>query len=172
MISEAIYKVFVSSTYSNLREERSEVQKALLKLKCLPVGMELFPAADEDTWNFIKDQIDDFDYYVVLIGGKYGSLTTEGISFTEKEYDYARKREIPSIAFIHANRAEIALGKTDTDPLLVEKLNNFIAKVRTRPVRTFSSVHELASEVITSFIDLKRTKPRTGYVRTDEQSRL
>jgi hypothetical protein len=37
---EVIYKVFVSSTYDDLREERAEVQKALLKMKCLPVGME------------------------------------------------------------------------------------------------------------------------------------
>jgi hypothetical protein len=42
MSSEPIYKVFVSSTYQDLREERAEVQKALLKLNCLPVGMELF----------------------------------------------------------------------------------------------------------------------------------
>lgn len=39
---EKIYKVVVSSTFEDLREERAEVQKALLKLNCLPVGMELF----------------------------------------------------------------------------------------------------------------------------------
>jgi Domain of unknown function (DUF4062) len=66
MASEPIYKVFVSSTFLDLREERAEVQKALLKLNCLPVGMELFPAADDDTWEFIKEQINDSDYYVVL----------------------------------------------------------------------------------------------------------
>ncbi|MFX9257984.1 DUF4062 domain-containing protein, partial [Acinetobacter baumannii] len=38
MASEPIYKVFVSSTFADLREERAEVQKALLKLNCLPVG--------------------------------------------------------------------------------------------------------------------------------------
>jgi len=48
MSSEKIYKVFVSSTYEDLREERAAVQKGLLQLGCLPVGMELFPAADEE----------------------------------------------------------------------------------------------------------------------------
>jgi hypothetical protein len=67
MIStEKIYKVFVSSTYEDLREERAAVQKGLLQLGCLPVGMELFPA-DEETWNFIKSQINDSDYYVVVV---------------------------------------------------------------------------------------------------------
>jgi hypothetical protein len=89
-MSEPIYKVFVSSTFEDLREERAEVQKALLKLNCLPVGMELFPAADDDTWEFIKEQIDDSDYYLILVGARYGSLAKDGVSFTEKEYNYAR----------------------------------------------------------------------------------
>src|ERR1700730_2626217 len=68
------YQVFVSSTYDDLREERSEVMRALLELDCIPSGMELFPAADEDQWTLIKEVIDDCDYYVVIIGGRYGSL--------------------------------------------------------------------------------------------------
>src|SRR6267378_2581740 len=99
MASEPIYKVFVSSTFRDLREERSEVQKALLKLNCLPIGMELFPAADDETWEFIKEQINDADYYLVLVAGRYSSLASDGISFTEKEYDYARQQNIPSIGF-------------------------------------------------------------------------
>jgi hypothetical protein len=35
MAGEIIYSVFVSSTYEDLREERAEVQKALLKLRCM-----------------------------------------------------------------------------------------------------------------------------------------
>ena len=130
MASEPIYKGFVSSTYQDLREERAEVQKALLKLNCLPVGMELFPAADDETWEFIKQQIDDSDYYVVLVAARYGSLAADGVSFTEKEYDYAREREIPSIGFVHGDRARIPFGETDSDPELVKKLNALSAKLR------------------------------------------
>jgi Domain of unknown function (DUF4062) len=168
MASEPIYKVFVSSTFLDLREERAEVQKALLKLNCLPVGMELFPAADDDTWEFIKEQINDSDYYVVLVAGRYGSLAQDGFSFTEKEYDYAREREIPSIGFVHADRAKIPSGATDSDPKIVEKLDSFIKKIKKRPIREFLSPHQLASEVITSFVDLKRTKPRIWFIRTNE----
>src|SRR5262245_31099313 len=45
MAGEIIYSVFVSSTYEDLREERAAVQKALLQLKCMPIGMELFGSA-------------------------------------------------------------------------------------------------------------------------------
>jgi hypothetical protein len=91
MPSETIYSVFVSSTYEDLREERAEVQKALLKLHCLPIGMEIFGSADEETWEFIKRQVAECDYYVVVIADRYGSTAADGLSYTEKEYDYARE---------------------------------------------------------------------------------
>jgi hypothetical protein len=91
MTGPVIHTVFVSSTHDDLREERAEVQKALLKLDAFPVGMELFPSADEDTWDFIKSKIFDSDYYLVIVAGRYGSEAGDGVSFTEKEYDYARE---------------------------------------------------------------------------------
>lgn len=51
--------------------------------------MELFPAIDEDQFEFIKKVIDDCDYYLLIIGGRYGSLSDEGVSYTELEYQYA-----------------------------------------------------------------------------------
>lgn len=53
------YQVFVSSTYADLQDERQEVMQALLELDCIPAGMELFPAANEDQWTLIKKVIDD-----------------------------------------------------------------------------------------------------------------
>ena len=47
------YQVFVSSTYQDLQEERQEVMQALLELECIPAGMELFPAANQDQWTLI-----------------------------------------------------------------------------------------------------------------------
>src|SRR5438874_13386014 len=104
MAGEIIYSVFVSSTFEDLREERATVQKALLQLHCMPIGMELFGSADDETWEFIKRQIDDCDYYVVIIADKYGSVDNAGISYTEKEYDYAREVKKPIIAFVHGDR--------------------------------------------------------------------
>ena len=80
---EKRYQVFVSSTYADLREERQRVIQALMEMDCIPSGMELFPAADEEQWHFIRKVIDDCDYYLLIIGGRYG-LTPEGLSYTEK----------------------------------------------------------------------------------------
>jgi hypothetical protein len=65
------YQVFISSTYADLLEERQEVIQALLELDCIPAGMELFPAASEDQWTLIKKVIDDCDYYMAIVAGRY-----------------------------------------------------------------------------------------------------
>src|SRR3972149_6915406 len=104
---EKRYQVFVSSTYTDLKEERQHVIKALMEVNCIPSGMELFPAADEEQWAFIKRVIDDCDYYLLIIGGRYGSVTSEGISYTEMEYEYALKIGQPILAFLHGNPDEL-----------------------------------------------------------------
>jgi Domain of unknown function (DUF4062) len=92
------YQIFVSSTYEDLKEERNEVIKACLNMGHIPVGMEMFNAADEEQWQVITRTIDQCDYYVVIIAHRYGS-TVEGISFTEKEYDYAVAQGVPILGF-------------------------------------------------------------------------
>ena len=61
------YQVFVSSTYEDLREERASAIFSLLKLGCIPTGMELFPSANDEVWDVIKQTIDASDYYVLII---------------------------------------------------------------------------------------------------------
>jgi hypothetical protein len=110
------YQAFVSSTYADLREERQRIIQALMEMDCIPAGMELFPAADEDQFAFIKKIIDDCDYYILVIGGRYGSLTATGISYTEQEYEYALSKDLRVIALLHENPDEIPMGKSEKDP--------------------------------------------------------
>ena len=70
---EKRYQVFLSSTYVDLKEERLEVMRALLELDCIPSGMEYFPATNDDQWSFIQELIDQCDYYIVVVGARYGS---------------------------------------------------------------------------------------------------
>ena len=78
------YQVFVSSTYQDLIEERRHVIQALLESKCIPSGMELFPAASLDQWTLIQRVIDDCDYYVRHRRREvHGSRGLDGRSYTE-----------------------------------------------------------------------------------------
>jgi len=161
------YQVFISSTYVDLKEERNEVMAALLELDCFPSGMELFPAADDTQWEVIKSIIDNCDYYVLILGGRYGSVNKEGISYTELEYDYAIKKGIPTISFLHANIENLSVSKSEKTDLGKEKLIEFRNKVQKKLCKFWNSPQELGSVVSRSLIQLIKTKPAIGWVKAD-----
>ena len=161
------YQVFVSSTYVDLLEERKEVIQALLELECIPVGMELFPASDDDQWSFIKSVIDDCDYYVLILAGRYGSCSDSGIGYTEMEYRYALKTGKPIISFLHENPGEIPANKTDQDSKLSTKLAEFRKLVQKKLCKNWKTPTELGGVVGRSLVQLKKRSPAIGWVKAD-----
>src|SRR5262245_44059267 len=107
---DKVFQIFVSSTYSDLKDERKRVSETLAKAGYVPDGMELFPATDQQQLDFIKRVIDRSDYYVVIVGGRYGTIADENVSFTEREYEYAVSQKKPVLAFLHSDPEAIAVG--------------------------------------------------------------
>ncbi|WP_029585824.1 DUF4062 domain-containing protein [Bradyrhizobium sp. URHD0069] len=162
------YQVFVSSTFTDLQEERQAVMQALLSLDHFPAGMELFPASDDDQWALIKGVIDDSDYYVLVIGGRYGTTSDAGVSYTEMEYDHAVAQRKPVLAFVHAKPEEIPSGKTDQDDKLRERLNSFKKKVGTnKHIKFWKNPDDLKATVIQSISAETKRNPQVGWVRAD-----
>jgi hypothetical protein len=162
---EKRYQVFISSTFSDLMDERRKVIETIMQLDCFPAGMELFPAADEEQFDFIKKIIDDCDYYILIIGGRYGSENFEGISYTEKEYDYALETSKPILVFLHGQADNIPFGKTE-DPIKLEKLERFKAKVSTnRLVKFWTNKDELPGQVALSLTKAIKMYPQVGWIR-------
>jgi hypothetical protein len=162
------YQVFISSTYSDLKDERQQVMQTLLKMDCIPTGMELFPAKDEEQLEFIKKIIDDCDYYLIIIGGRYGSTTADGISFTEKEYDYAVEKGIHIIALVHGNPEVIPAGKTEMDAQARKKLDAFRNKVsKGRLINNWTKPEDLPAQVALSLISAIKSHPAIGWVRAN-----
>jgi len=164
------YQVFISSTYEDLKEERKEVIQALLELDCIPVGMEMFPAADDDQWTLIKDLIVDCDYYILIVGGRYGSLSKDGISYTQQEYEFAVSSGIPCISFLHKSPDQIVVSKTDKDTVKAALLESFKSKVSEKLVRFWETPEQLGSIVSRSLIKLIKAKPRVGWVKANRIS--
>ncbi|ELX11472.1 hypothetical protein Jab_1c00550 [Janthinobacterium sp. HH01] len=160
------YQVFVSSTYADLKDERQKVIQTLMEMDCIPSGMELFPASDEEQFDFIKKIIDDCDYYLLIIGGRYGSVTSEGVSYTEKEYDYAVSKNIQVIAFLHGEPNEIPVYKKDNNEILEKRLADFRKKVQTgRLIKHWENSHDLPGLVSLSLNKAIRTYPAQGWMR-------
>lgn len=162
------YQVFVSSTFDDLQEERQQVMQALLELDCIPAGMELFPAADEDQWSLIKEVINYCDYYIVLIGGRYGSLAQDGMGYTEMEYRYAVDIGKPVLAFLHRDPLTLPALRVESDPASAQKLKDFRALVQRKMCRFWSTAPELGGLVSRSVIRLIKHSPATGWIRADQ----
>ena len=83
-------QVFVSSTFNDLKNERQAAVEAILSAGHIPAGMELFTAGDESQMEVIKQWIDESDVYLLILGGRYGSVEPKtGKSYTQLEYEYA-----------------------------------------------------------------------------------
>jgi hypothetical protein len=166
---EKRYQVFVSSTYKDLQDERAQVIRTLMEMDCFPAGMELFPAVDEDQWNFIKKIIDDCDYYVLIVGGRYGSTTPEGLSYTEKEYDYAIEKGLKVIAFVHEDPGKLPLEKSDIKEELRVRLSAFLDKIKEgRLVKFWNTGSELPGLVALSLPKTIKAYPAVGWVRANQ----
>lgn len=170
-MSDKRYQVFISSTYEDLKEERRSVEQTIIRSGDFPVGMEAFPAADEEQFEFIKSIIAQCDYYVLIIAGRYGSVAPDKKSYTEKEYDYAVEIEVPVLVMLRDKRDELPANKVETDAGKREKLEEFIATVSDGRLRKgWTTTDGLKLAVREALDHAKATKHRPGWIRGDQSA--
>lgn len=163
------YSVFVSSTYEDLKEARQEVVNALLQMECFPIGMEYFNASDKSQWEVIKSLIDECDYYVLIIAGRYGSVEPKsGKSYTQLEYEYARKVGVSTIAFIHGKPGNLPHSLVESSH--PDELEEFKKEVQESHVRYWTDARGLAEQVVLSLHSMFKAHKRVGWMRADEKS--
>lgn len=165
------YQVFVSSTYKDLIEERAAVTSCLLDNDCIPVGMEQFPAMPISQWEYIKRLIDDSDYYLLIVAGKYGSIDSEtGWSYTEKEFRYAVEKEIPIIAFLYRDIGKLSVDKcedTDEGRKKIEDFRQFVLNSN-HLCDFYTTSDNLKYAVAKSIRKTIEEYPADGWVRSNQ----
>jgi len=160
------YQVFVSSTYTDLIEERRKVTEAILNLGHIPIGMEAFQASDDTQWDYIKRRIDESDYYVVIIAERYGS-ESGGKSYTQMEYEYAVAQGVPVAAFLLESSARKSWPNQHVEHDKTKKVEKFRSLCQKKLCKHWRNADDLMSKVILALHELTRDKPRTGWVRAD-----
>jgi Domain of unknown function (DUF4062) len=166
-------QVFVSSTYSDLIEERQAAVAAILKAGHIPAGMELFTAGDISQMETIKRWIDESDVYMLILGGRYGSMEpTTNLSYSELEYDYAREQGKSLFAVVIQEEAlEERIKKGGS--VYIEKenpkaLHEFRRKVLTNISSFFSDSKDIKLCVHESLADFAVKPGLKGWVSVDE----
>jgi len=162
------FQIFISSTYRDLIDERNSAIEAVLKIGHIPIGMEMFKAEDVTSWEIIKRTIESADYYVVIVGHKYGSIAKNGKSFTEMEYDYAVKLGIPTLAFIIDDAAGIKANQMEDNEEKRKKLIKFKEKLEKKNRDTWKDSSELSYKLISSLTGQFNINPRPGWVRNSK----
>ncbi|RVN01764.1 DUF4062 domain-containing protein [Sinorhizobium meliloti] len=165
---EKRYQIFISSTFKDLEDERRAVQDTIISMGDFPVQMESFPATDESQMDFIKPLIEHSDYYVLIIGGRYGSVDDDGFSFTHKEFRHAVECGVPVLVMVHGKPENIAAGKSESTEIGRKNLKDFVAEAENKRIRkAWETTGDLKLAVREALDHAKRAKPRTGWVRGD-----
>jgi hypothetical protein len=174
---EKRFQVFISSTYEDLIVERELISMAVLRSHNIPSGMELSSGANERTLDVIYRWIDDSDFFVLLLGGRYGSLdSSTRLSYTELEYNYAKAHGKPIIVLWLTEEyidKKIALGTTTVrtayERVNIDKWNNF-KRIVTKdsfciPV---SDPGELEAKTFAALDSVKMSHSLGGWIRTSD----
>jgi hypothetical protein len=129
--------------------------------------MELFPAADDDSLTLIRNVIDDSDYYLVILGGRYGTLNAPGgKSYTHLEYEYALASGKPTIALLHSNPGVLSAERTERTDEGRRHFEEFAVELRKKNCRTWRDRGELIAAVFTGVQHLKKTRPGVGWTKS------
>jgi hypothetical protein len=170
-------QVFVSSTFSDLIQERQAAVEAILTAGHIPAGMELFTAGDESQMEVIKQWIDESDVYLLILGGRYGSMEpTTGKSYTQLEYEYALSKGKPLFACVIQDAAIEARVKSQGRSALEtdnpQRLKEFRAVVLSKMSKFWEDSKDIKIAVTETLSHLARRQDLVGWVRPSAQSNL
>lgn len=108
------YRVFISSTYEDMKDYRNAAADAMTNIQVVPMGMERFTATTQPVIDRCYEEIRQCQFCVSILGFRYGSLYKDtNLSYSELEFNEAERLGIPILVFIRK-------GALDSDKIDVE----------------------------------------------------
>ena len=170
-------QVFVSSTYTDLRDERQAAVEAILTAGHIPAGMELFTSGDESQMEVIKQWIQESDVFLLILGGRYGSVEpTSNKSYTQLEYEYAVSLGKPSFACVITegaleNRVK-SLGSSSMETTYSRELKAFRELVLSKMVRFWDDFKDIKIAVGETLSTFARRDDLMGWVHASQEANM
>lgn len=99
------YQVFISSTFSDLKDHRTAAILGIVKARHMPIALENYPPDGEAKIKVIHEAIAECQFYVIILGCRYGTVPAgqkagEEKSYVEIELDYAQRQGLKVLAFV------------------------------------------------------------------------
>ena len=166
-------QIFISSTYEDLIDHRLSAMEAVLAAGHVPAAMEQFSPGDETAWDKIRRWIDESDAFVLILGGRYGSLEPKsGKSYVELEYDYAVEKGKPFFSLVverkHHEERVRKTGLSVDEREHPEEYKRFKKKVTERLCRFWSDKKDIQSAVFQKLPECNQDPGLVRWVRADE----
>lgn len=167
-------QVFVSSTYTDLIEERQAAVQAILDAGHIPAGMELFKAGNESQLNTIYKWIDESDIYMLILGGRYGSIESKsGKSYTQLEYEYALSKDIPVFAVVLSQSFLTIKINTLGLPNVMDttdKYQSFKTLVMTKIIREVDDCKDIKITIHSTLNEFINQYELSGWIRNTPEN--
>lgn len=152
-MNERKYKVFISSVQNEFESERAALEQffssdVLLQLFFETFLFERISATSQPPESVFLGEVHKADLYIGLLGKKYGFEGKDGVSPTEKEYEAARKKEIPRWIYILKTPEK----RDEKEERLIEKVSSEVSW------KFFSDIESLRKEVYHTCIEFLKQK--------------
>jgi hypothetical protein len=107
-------KVFISSTFSDLKDYRLSVQNGIRQLGLQDISMENFGARDERPKNECIRIVNESDFFVGIFAHRYGFIPDgDNLSITQSEYEAAVTCKVPKLIYVMDDNEPVLLTNID-----------------------------------------------------------
>ncbi|HXH39270.1 MAG TPA: DUF4062 domain-containing protein [Thermoanaerobaculia bacterium] len=142
-------KLYLSSTYTDLKRHRAKLGRALRKAGYEVVMMEEYVARDQRVEFACKGDVVACDVYIGIFAWRYGHIPSdtnpERLSVTEMEYAAAGAKPMTRLTFLLEEKARWPKARKDGD---LARINDLRARLQKQCTAYFASADELAVEVL------------------------
>jgi hypothetical protein len=155
-----VARIYLSSTYSDLIEQREAIYHVLRQLGHDVIAMEDYVASDQRPIDRCLEDVARSDIYLGVIAWRYGYVPSGMTnSITELEFRHAQTRAIPTLIFILDENAPWPPSKMDRPPTQIER---FRQELRTSLLITlFQNTADLSAKVSVAVVRQLQPRPDT-----------
>jgi len=162
------YHVFISTTEADMHAERVVLSQTLVSQGFFSWGLEQRTPL---TTAFARRQIDDCDYFILMLGSRYGELSASGVSYMHLEYIYAVTKQKPILVLMYEapeGRAEEFQDKTQEGKLKFLDFRRQLQRERDM-VMTFRDLRDLEIAIRHTMPQFLNRYPAQGWIRPNQQ---
>lgn len=162
------YHVFISTTEADMHAERVVLSQTLVSQGFFSWGLEQRTPL---TTAFARRQIDDCDYFILMLGSRYGELSASGVSYMHLEYIYAVTKQKPILVLMYEAPESRADEFQDQNPESKLKFLDFRRQLQRERdmVMTFRDLRDLEVAIRHTMPQFLTRYLAQGWIRPNQQ---